>query len=225
MYKLRFKEDEKVEVGLDEAGRGCLFGRLYVGAVAFSNEMDFDHGSALHQIKDSKKLSERKRNILYDYIQEEAIETSIAFAEVEEIDRINILQADIAAMHRALDAMAIPVQRILVDGDYWNPWKGVEAHTIIDGDASYLAVAAAGILAKVSRDRWVEEQVLAYPEWETRYGFASNKGYGTGTHMRGIQTHGVTAQHRTSFAPVRQVLGLPLKPKRSTNPTGWLGTD
>ena len=93
MYKLRFKDDEKVEVGLDEAGRGCLFGRLYVGAVAFSNEMDFDHGSMLHQIKDSKKLSERKRNILFDYIQEEAIETSIAFSEVEEIDRLNILHA------------------------------------------------------------------------------------------------------------------------------------
>jgi len=217
MLQLRFKEDEKVEVGLDEAGRGCLFGRLYVGAVAFSNEMIFDHGSALSQIKDSKKLSERKRNILFDYIQEEAIETSVAFSEVEEIDRLNILQADIAAMHRALDAMVIPVQRILVDGDYWKPWKDVEAHTIVDGDASYLPIAAASILAKVSHDRWVEEQIVTHPEWETRYGFASNKGYGTGTHMRGIQTHGVTAQHRTSFAPVRKVLGLPLKPKRSTN--------
>lgn len=228
MYKLRHTEDDKVEVGLDEAGRGCLFGRLYTAAVALPNEMDtfFDHGAGLKAIRDSKKLSERKRAILFDYIDEAAIETSVSFAEVEEIDRVNILQADIAAMHRALNAMTVPIQRILVDGDYWKPWKGVEAHTIVDGDASYLAIAAAGILAKVSRDRWVEEQVVAHPEWETRYGFASNKGYGTGTHMRGIQTHGVTAQHRTSFAPVRKVLGLPLKTKPSTNPLpGWLGDD
>jgi len=227
MYKLRFTEDEKVEVGLDEAGRGCLFGRLYAAAVAFPNEADtvFDHGVGLKAIRDSKKLSERKRGILMDYIEEAAIETSVAFSEVDEIDRVNILQADIAAMHRALDAMTVPVQRILVDGDYWKPWKKVEAHTVVDGDASYLAIAAAGILAKVSRDRWVEEQVAAHPEWETRYGFASNKGYGTATHMKGIQTHGVTTQHRTSFAPVRKVLGLPLKLKPSTNPRGWLGDD
>jgi ribonuclease HII len=228
MYKLRHTEDDKVEVGLDEAGRGCLFGRLYSAAVALPNEMDtfFDHGAGLKAIRDSKKLSERKRAILFDYIDEAAIETSVSFAEVEEIDRVNILQADIAAMHRALHAMTVPIQRILVDGDYWKPWKGVEAHTIVDGDASYLAIAAAGILAKVSRDRWVEEQIEAHPEWETHYGFASNKGYGTAVHMRGIQTYGVTAQHRTSFAPVRKVLGLPLKPKPSTKPLpGWLGDD
>ena len=219
MYKLRFTEDDKVEVGLDEAGRGCLFGRLYAAAVVFPNELDtfFDHGAGLKAIKDSKKLSERKRNILFDYIDEAAIETSVSFAEVDEIDRINILQADMAAMHRALDTLTVPIQRILVDGDQWKPWKGVEAHKVIDGDASYLAMAAAGILAKVSRDRWVEEQVVAHPEWETHYGFASNKGYGTAQHMRGIQTHGVTSEHRTSFAPVRAVLGLPLKLKPSTN--------
>lgn len=227
MYKLRFTEDDKVEVGLDEAGRGCLFGRLYAAAVVLPNELDtfFDHGAGLKAIKDSKKLSERKRSILFDYIDEAAIETSISFAEVEEIDRINILQADMAAMHRALDTLTVPIQRILVDGDQWKPWKSVEAHKVIDGDASYLAIAAAGILAKVSRDRWVEEQVVAHPEWETHYGFASNKGYGTAKHMKGIQTHGVTAQHRTSFAPVRTVLGLPLKLKPSTNRLEFLDDD
>jgi len=227
MYKLRFTEDDKVEVGLDEAGRGCLFGRLYAAAVVLPNELDtfFDHGAGLKAIKDSKKLSERKRNILFDYIDEAAIETSISFAEVEEIDRMNILQADMAAMHRALDTLTVPIQRILVDGDQWKPWKSVEAHKVIDGDASYLAIAAAGILAKVSRDRWVEEQVVAHPEWETHYGFASNKGYGTAKHMKGIQTHGVTAQHRTSFAPVRTVLGLPLKLKPSTNRLEFLEDD
>ena len=227
MYKLRFTEDEKVEVGLDEAGRGCLFGRLYAAAVVLPNELDtfFDHGAGLKAIKDSKKLSERKRSILFDYIDEAAIETSVSFAEVEEIDRINILQADMAAMHRALDTLTVPIQRILVDGDQWKPWKSVEAHKVIDGDASYLAIAAAGILAKVSRDRWVEEQIVTHPEWDTHYGFASNKGYGTAKHMTGIRTHGVTAQHRTSFAPVRTVLGLPLKSKPSTNLLEFLEDD
>jgi ribonuclease HII len=227
MYKLRWAEDDKVEVGLDEAGRGCLFGRLYAAAVVLPNEIDtfFDHGAGLKAIRDSKKLSERKRAILFDYIDEIAIETSVSYAEVEEIDRINILQADMAAMHRALDTLTVPIQRILVDGDCWKPWKGVEAHKIIEGDASYLAIAAAGILAKVSRDRWVEEQMVAHPEWETHYGFASNKGYGTEKHITGIQTHGVTAQHRTSFTPVRKVLRLPIKSKSSTSPSGWLGED
>jgi ribonuclease HII len=229
MYKLEYKEDEHVEVGLDEAGRGCLFGRLYVGAVIFPKEIDsfFDNGVQLKQIKDSKKLSERKRDILFDYIQEAAIETSVAYAEVEEIDRINILRADLAAMHRALNAFSVPIDRILVDGDHWTPWKGVPAHTIVDGDATYLSIAAAGILAKVSRDRWVLEQVEAHPEWEDHYGFASNKGYGTEKHMKGIQTYGVTMEHRTSFAPVRSVLGLPVKVSASTNPkkSGWLGED
>ena len=228
MYKLRHTEDDKVEVGLDEAGRGCLFGRLYAAAVVFPNELDtmFDNGAGLKAIRDSKKLSERKRNILFDYIEEAAVEVSISYAEVEEIDRINILQADMAAMHRALDALTVPVQRILVDGDCWKPWKGVEYHKVVDGDATYLAIAAAGILAKVSRDRWVKEQVIAHPEWDTHYGFATNKGYGTETHMKGIQAHGVTAQHRTSFAPVRKVLGLPIKVKSSTTPvSGWVGDD
>ena len=228
MYKLRHTEDDKVEVGLDEAGRGCLFGRLYAAAVVFPNELDtmFDNGAGLKAIRDSKKLSERKRNILFDYIEEAAVEVSISYAEVEEIDRINILQADMAAMHRALDALTVPVQRILVDGDCWKPWKGVEYHKVVDGDATYLAIAAAGILAKVSRDRWVKEQVIAHPEWDTHYGFATNKGYGTETHMKGIQAHGVTAQHRTSFAPVRTVLGLPIKVKSSTTPvSGWVGDD
>ena len=135
MYKLRFTEDDKVEVGLDEAGRGCLFGRLYAAAVVLPNELDtfFDHGAGLKAIKDSKKLSERKRSILFDYIDEAAIETSVSFAEVEEIDRINILQADMAAMHRSLDTLTVPIQRILVDGDQWKPWKGVEAHKVIGG--------------------------------------------------------------------------------------------
>jgi len=228
MYKLRYKEDDTVEVGLDEAGRGCLFGRLYVGAVIFSNDTDdmFDHGAALPDIKDSKLLSKRKRAILYDYVKECALDSAVAYADVDEIDRLNILRADLATMHRALDTLIVPVERILVDGDHWTPYKDTEGYAIVDGDAQYLAIAAAGILAKVSRDRWVESVVAAHPEYDEMYGLGSNMGYGTKVHMEGIVKYGVTSEHRRSFAPVRKVLGLPLKEKggSSTKGKGWLGT-
>ena len=207
-YKLRYKADDTIEVGVDEAGRGCLFGRLYVGAVIFSNDTDdmFDNGVALNQIRDSKLLSKRKRDILYDYIQECALETSVAYVTAKEIDEENVLQADFTAMHRALDALSVPVERILVDGNHWRPYKDTEGHAIVDGDAQYLSIAAAGILAKVSRDRWVQDMVALHPEWDTHYGLSTNMGYGTAKHMSGIQEHGITTEHRRSFAPVRAVM-------------------
>ena len=129
-------------------------------------------------------------------------------------------------MHRALDALCVPVERILVDGDQWKPYKDTEAHVIVDGDAQYLAIAAAGILAKVARDRWVAEVVAAHPDWDTQYGLGTNMGYGTAVHMKGLSEHGVTAEHRRSFAPVRAVLGLPLKEKfQKGKKKGWIGVD
>lgn len=237
MYKLRYKDDDVIEVGLDEAGRGCLFGRLYVGAVVFSNDTDdmFDHGAMLQEIKDSKVISKRKRDILHDYIKECALDSTVAYAEVDEIDRLNILRADLATMHRALDSLTVPVERVLVDGDHWTPYKDTEGYAIIDGDAQYLAIAAAGILAKVSHDRWMESVVKEHPEWDEMYGFGSNMGYGTATHMKGIEKYGVTSHHRRTFAPVRRSLGLPTKNKESkeekstkTNggeKKGWLGEE
>lgn len=227
-YKLRYKDDDAIEVGLDEAGRGCLFGRLYVGAVVFSNDLeDFpDGGEMLEMIKDSKKLSLKKRDLMYDYIIENALDSCVAYAEVDEIDRDNILQADLSAMHRALDGLNVPVERVLADGDHWRPYHDTEGFAIVDGDAQYLSIAAAGILAKVSRDRWVAEMVAKHPEWETQYGFSHNMGYGTAEHMKGLVEYGATAQHRTSFAPVRAVLGLPLKEKKAAGTAkkgGWAG--
>ncbi len=232
-YKLQFAGDDAVEVGIDEAGRGCLFGRLYVGAVVFAKDEEafFDHGATLKTIQDSKVLSPKKRAILYDYIQECALDKAVAFAESTEVDQYNVLGADMRTMHRALDSLTVPVDRILVDGDAWRPWKNdrgetVEAHMIIDGDAEYLSIAAAGILAKVARDRWVEEACLEHPEWNEYYGLLSNKGYGTAAHMKGLSEHGATLQHRRSYAPVRQVLGLPVAPKSKPYKKGtWAGSD
>ena len=224
-YKLRYKADDVIEVGLDEAGRGCLFGRLYVGAVVFSNELEdfFDHGAELKSIKDSKLLTKRRRGILYDYVRECALDSATAFAEIDEIDRINILQADLSAMHRALDSLDVPVQRVLVDGDHRRPYKDSEGYAIVDGDAQYLAIAGAGILAKVARDRWVESVVAEHPDWETRYGLSTNMGYGTAAHMKGLSEHGACEQHRRTFAPVRAVLGLSQKEKFVKGKKGWKG--
>jgi ribonuclease HII len=231
-YKLRYKDDDAVEVGLDEAGRGCLFGRLYVGAVVFSNDTEafFDHGATLQTIKDSKLLTKRRRAILYDYIQECAVDKAVEYATAAEVDALNVLQADLTTMHRALDSLQVPVDRVLVDGDHWRPYKDSEGYAIVDGDAQYLAIAAAGILAKVSRDRWVESVVMEHPEWDANYGLLSNMGYGTAVHMKGIQTHGVTVEHRRSFAPVAAALGLPTRAGARKGGAGaaktkWEGVD
>jgi ribonuclease HII len=211
MYELRYKDDGEIEVGLDEAGRGCLWGRLYVGAVIFSDCLEDlpDGGEMLAQLKDSKQMTKKRRELLYDYIKEAALSWAVVYATAEEVDRENVLQADMSAMHRALDSLSVPFGRCLVDGDYWRPYKGIEAHTIVDGDARFLAIAAAGILAKVSRDRWVEAMVGADPTLDARYGFLSNMGYGTPAHMAGLSSHGITPDHRRSFGPVRVLLGLP----------------
>lgn len=212
MLKRQWIEDGLVEVGLDEAGRGSLWGRLYVGAVIMSPEDEayFDNGAALREIRDSKKLTRRKRAILADYIRENAIETTTAWSEPEEIDTLNILRADMAAMHRALASLQTPFQRILVDGDVWIPYElqegPVEAVTIIEGDAVSLTIAAASILAKEAHDDWVKEMVAADPSLHERYGFGSNMGYGTVAHMAGLTVWGAHTLHRRSFAPVKAVL-------------------
>jgi ribonuclease HII len=203
--------DDLVEVGLDEAGRGTLYGRLYVGAVILSpdDEAYFDNGVVLKQIKDSKQLTARRRAVLNDYIRENAIEATVGFAEQEEIDRINILQADMAAMHRALHSLETPFQRILIDGNTWIPWTNplgeiVPGYTILQGDTVSLPIAAASILAKEAHDEWIRSMVSEHPELNERYGLLSNMGYGTATHLAGLQTWGATPQHRQSFRPVRE---------------------
>jgi ribonuclease HII len=161
-------------------------------------------------IKDSKLLTKRRREMAYDFIVENALAYSVAYAEAAEVDALNVLQADLATMHRALDSLEVPVERVLVDGDHWRPYKDTEGYAIVDGDAQYLSIAAAGILAKVSRDRWVAEQIAAHPEWHTQYGLGTNMGYGTAAHMKGLKEHGATLEHRRSFAPVAEALGLPV---------------
>lgn len=217
MLRRQWIDDGMVEVGLDEAGRGTLWGRLYVGAVIMSPEDEAysDNGATLKKITDSKKLTPRRRAVLNDWIRENAIETAVAWAEPEEIDKINILQADMAAMHRALFSLETPFQRILIDGDYWNPWTGtdgvvVPAFTIKSGDSQSLTIAAASIMAKEAHDAWIREKIETDPTIHERWGIGSNMGYGTAAHMLGLKTWGAHPLHRYSFAPVRNVTNKPM---------------
>ena len=180
--------------GVDEAGRGCLAGPVYAAAVILSA----DHG--IVGLNDSKQLSEKKREQLFGEIQSKALSWSIARAEPEEIDRINILQASLLAMRRAVETLAIAPQLARVDGNQ-PPKLRCKVTTVIDGDAIHEEIMAASILAKVARDREMLRLDTEYPG----YGLAKHKGYGTAVHMRALRELGPTIIHRMTFAPCAQV--------------------
>ena len=188
------------EVGIDEAGRGCLMGRVYVGLVMLPDEVP-PADSIWWQVRDSKKLSEKKRAVLRKFIQENAKSWKVEYANVEEIERYNILQATIHAAHNGLHALSVRPDMILMDGPYFRFYIDPKtdhavSHTCVPkGDSSYIAIAAASILAKEARDEWVKEIATEHPE----YGWEKNKGYGTKQHRDAIKEHGVTSYHRMSF--------------------------
>ena len=174
--------------GVDEAGRGPLAGPVYAAAVILPPSCD------IPGLDDSKKLSEKKREILFDIIKEKAISYSIAFATEKEIDEMNILSATFLAMKRAVEGLSIPASYALIDGNRMPP-LGIPGETIIKGDALSPSIAAASILAKVSRDRIMKEIDLLYPEYE----FAKHKGYGTALHYEMIKKYGISPVHRLTF--------------------------
>jgi ribonuclease HII len=181
--------------GVDEAGRGPLAGPVYAAAVI----LDIDNPVA--GLADSKKLSEKQREKLFPLIQEKALAWAIARAEVEEIDKINILQASLLAMKRAVELLKFAPNLALVDGNQ-APKLLCKVQTIIDGDSKEAAISAASILAKVARDREMVELDKRFPH----YGFAKHKGYGTKAHLIALQTHGICEIHRLSFAPVARLV-------------------
>ena len=152
-------------------------------------------------LNDSKKLTAQRREVLYDEIRAKALCFCIAQASVQEIDEINILQATLLAMRRAVMGLRLKPVLVLVDGNQL-PQIDVQAEAIVKGDALVQAISAASILAKVTRDRWCERLDAQYPQ----YGFAGHKGYGTAAHLAALRAHGATAEHRRSFSPVAQVL-------------------
>lgn len=175
--------------GVDEAGRGPLAGPVCAAAVIL------DPSKPIKGIDDSKKLSEKKREVLYDVIKEKALAYGIAFASVEEIEEHNILNATYLAMLRAIENLNIKADYALIDGNRVPKGISIECETVVKGDAKSMSIAAASILAKVTRDRLLYEYDEKYPE----YGFAKHKGYGTAEHMDAIRKYGMTEVHRPSF--------------------------
>jgi len=180
--------------GVDEAGRGPLAGPVVAAAVIL------DETAPILGLADSKVLTAVRREKLYDEIRAKALCCSIAQASVEEIDALNILQATMLAMRRAVEGLRLKPSKVLVDGNRL-PVLAVRAEAIVKGDAKVPAISAASILAKVHRDRWCAQYDLEFPQ----YGFAAHKGYGTAQHLAALRQHGACPQHRKSFAPVAAV--------------------
>ncbi|WP_394756334.1 ribonuclease HII [Rhodoferax sp.] len=181
--------------GVDEAGRGPLAGPVVAAAVIL------DDRQPIKGLADSKVLSPRRREQLFDEIRAKALCCCIAQASVEEIERLNILQATLLAMRRAVEGLRLKPALVLVDGNRL-PVLSIRAEAIVKGDALVAAISAASILAKVHRDRWCAELDAHYPQ----YGFARHKGYGTAEHLAALVAHGACPQHRKTFRPVAEVL-------------------
>jgi ribonuclease HII len=179
----------KVEAGCDEAGRGCLAGSVFAAAVIlppdYENEL----------LNDSKQLSEKKRYLLRSMIEKDALAWAVGVVTAVEIDKINILNASILAMHRALDALSVRPEAIIVDGNRFKPYHDVPHTTIVKGDGKYLSIAAASILAKTYRDDYMKAIAEEFPQ----YDWQSNKGYPTKKHRAAIKEYGISPYHRKSF--------------------------
>ena len=194
---LPFYKEGVIEAGCDEAGRGCLAGPVFAAAVVlpsdFKNEM----------LNDSKQLTEKKRYLLREVIEREALAWAVGIVDNKEIDKINILNASILAMHRALDQLTVRPENIIVDGNRWKPYvndndnepKVVPATTIVKGDGKYLSIAAASILAKTYRDDFMLRIHEEFPQ----YHWDRNKGYPAKVHREAIRQYGTTPYHRMSF--------------------------
>lgn len=185
----QFQTEGVIEAGCDEAGRGCLAGDVYAAAVILPP----DFGNEL--LNDSKQLTEAQRYQLREVIEKEAISWAVGIVTAAEIDKINILRASILAMHRAVDKLKVRPQHLLIDGNKFSPYPGITHNTVVKGDATYMSIAAASILAKTYRDDYMLTLAKEYP----MYDWQSNKGYPTAKHRAAIREHGTTPYHRLSF--------------------------
>lgn len=186
---LPYLQENRIEAGCDEAGRGCLAGAVYAAAVIlppdFKNEM----------LNDSKQLTEKQRYALRSVIEESALAWAVGIVSPEEIDQINILNASFLAMHRAIDQLKIRPEHLLIDGNRFNPYPGIPHTTIVKGDGKYLSIAAASVLAKTYRDDYMNQLHQEYPV----YDWDHNKGYPTKKHRAAIAAHGISPYHRKSY--------------------------
>lgn len=188
MLEIKYKKDA-IEAGCDEAGRGCLAGPVFAAAVVLPD--DFEN----EMLNDSKKLSEKKRYELREIIEKEALYWAVGTVDNNEIDEINILNASFLAMHRAVDKLGVTPEHLIIDGNRFTKYKDVEHECIVKGDAKYMSIAAASILAKTYRDDYMIEIAKEFPN----YDWPSNKGYPTKKHRELIKQNGITPYHRKSF--------------------------
>jgi len=182
----------KIEAGIDEVGRGCLAGPVVSAAVILPKELSEEFKNS---VRDSKKLTEKRRKIAFELIKKEAIDYSIGFISSEVIDKHNILQSTFMSMHKALYGLKVMPEHILVDGNTFDCWENINYDCIIKGDDKFYSIAAASIVAKVTRDEYMKELHEKYPS----YGWDSNKGYGSKTHRDVIISEGITEFHRITF--------------------------
>lgn len=186
---LPYLNKDLIEAGCDEAGRGCLAGSVYAAAVILPKDFKND------LLNDSKQLTEKQRYALREVIEREAIAWAVGIVLPEEIDKINILNASILAMHRAVDGLKVRPEALIIDGNRFKPYHNLPHTTVVKGDGKYLSIAAASILAKTYRDDYMNRLHEEYP----LYDWKGNKGYPTKKHREGIRLHGTTPYHRMSF--------------------------
>jgi ribonuclease HII len=194
MLELCFKSGV-LEAGCDEAGRGCLAGPVFASAVILPVDIAERNSQLALQLNDSKQLTERRRNALRYIIEQEALAWAVVAVDNREIDQINILRASITAMHRAIDNLKVRPENIIVDGNRFYPYQDIPHTTIVKGDAKYMSIAAASILAKTHRDEFMLEVHKQYPQ----YAWDKNKGYPSKAHRLAIAQYGPTPYHRMSF--------------------------
>ncbi len=198
MLELKYNQ-QNIEAGCDEAGRGCLAGPVFAAAVIlpdhFSNEL----------LNDSKQLSEKQREQLRPVIEQEALAWAVAWVDNHEIDQINILNASILAMHKALDQLSVRPEHIIVDGNRFKKYRDIPHLCIVKGDGKYMSIAAASVLAKTHRDEYMQNLHQQYPV----YNWKKNKGYPTQEHRKSIREFGITDFHRKSFNLTEQQLEIP----------------
>ena len=198
MSLINFYLKNTIEAGTDEAGRGCLAGPVAAAAVILPST--FDHPL----LNDSKKITEKQRLLLKPFIEQHALAYGVAFVNETKIDEINILQASIFAMHKAIAMLKIKPEHIIVDGNKFKPYKNIPHTTIVKGDSKYKSIAAASILAKTYRDAYMEKICGQFPQ----YKWKQNKGYPTKQHREAIKQYGATKFHRKTFKLLPEQLQL-----------------
>jgi len=200
---LPYQKENVIEVGIDEAGRGCLFGRVYIaGVILPENILELCEEEGII-IKDSKKMSKKNKEKAKIFIENNAIDYAIVYKENDYIDEHNIFEATYNSMHEVVQKLTIKPEKILVDGNYFKPYwdesgNVIESECVIEGDNKYMSIAAASILAKTYKDKYIEDIVQQNPDLK-EYDLLNNSGYGTMNHLEAIKVYGITKFHRKTF--------------------------